>query len=174
MIAPNSNDFAVTSWGQQNAPFEVVTPSGQKCLLRKLDMEDILSSGIINDLDSFSSALLAEDGDEAKAQDPKELMKAFSDKEKFKKMIETMDKVLVLTVVLPEIVPVPAEGVAREVGKAYIDQVNLADKMFIFSKVNDIFGGLETFREEQEAGLGNLENEQSLPSPTESAPGTTA
>lgn len=174
MYDTQNDPYAVTSWGPNaKEPFDVVTPSGQRCLVRKLEMDDILSSGILNDLDSFTAALVAEETPSSEV-DPKEMMKLFADKEKFGKMVETMDKVLVLTVLRPTILPVPAEGVSRETGKAYVDQVNFMDKMAIFSQVFDGLSGMGEFREEQEAGVGTVANEQTLQSAAESAPGTTA
>jgi hypothetical protein len=161
-----TDPYAVTSWGVTNKPFEKVTPSGQRCLVRKLEMEDILVHGLMNELDGISTALMSEEGSDPK--DDSSLMNAFQDQKKFKQLNATIGKIIEITVLKPTIYSVPEGDEQRVKGRAYIDQVDFMDKMALFQAVFEGFKGLETFREESTAGLGTVENVQALPETAQS------
>lgn len=184
MTAP-IDPYAVTSWGEtaSSEPFGITLPSGQRCLVRRLEMEDVLANGLLNNLDAFSSSLLDEAGS-AKAESPEEVLGAFQDKEKFGKLGDTINKIVLITVVKPSVFPLPVEGdidpetgllvgqinpmtgekiTGRVKGRVYLDQINFMDKMFIFQSVFEGLNGLDRFREGQEAGLGTVEDVQAVP-----------
>lgn len=171
-----TDPYAVTGWGKpQIETFDVVVPSGQRCQVRKLKMEDVLAHGILNDLDAFSTALLAEDGTEVKDDSPGAVMAQIQNPEKFSKLQSTVDKIIMITVQQPIIYTVPDQIVVdgkvadgpRVAGRVYIDQVGFLDKMEIFNQVFEGFRNLDQFREGQEAGLGTVEDVQGVQSTAE-------
>jgi hypothetical protein len=184
MTNPNTDEYAVTSWGESAAePFGITLPSGQRCLVRKLEMEDVLAHGLLNDLDSFSSNLLEDVP--TKDETDESVINAFQETEKFEKLTKTVNKIVMITVKRPTIYLVPLEGeidpdtglrvgqfnpktgekvTGRVKGRAYVDQVSFMDKMAIFQAVFEGLKGLDQFREGSEADLGSVENVEAVPS----------
>jgi len=172
----NEDEFAVTSWGESAPePFGITLPSGQRCLVRKLEMEDVLAHGLLNDLDSFSTSLLEDE--ESKDESAEDVMKSFQDSEKFTKLTATVNKIVMITVLRPSVYPKPESSmhpVTRETiagiripGRAYVDQISFMDKMAIFQAVFEGMKGLDRFREGQEAGLGTVEDVEAVPAASE-------
>jgi hypothetical protein len=173
-----TDPYAVTSWGVVNAPFEMTTPSGQKCLVRKLTMEDVLAHGLINELDGIGTALIDETVPEDSEAAGASLLVAFKDTEKFTRLERTINKITQITVMQPVIYGVPDEVInpqtrkpepgSRVTGRAYVDQISFMDKMSIFGKVFEGFKGLEQFREDEQASdLGTVENVEAVSSTAE-------
>lgn len=169
-----TDPYAVTSWGVVNAPFDMTTPSGQKCLVRKLEMEDVLAHGLINELDGISTALIDENAPEEEQESGASLLVAFKDTDKFGRLEKTINKIVQITVVQPVIYGIPDEVLnpqtrkpeagPRVEGRAYVDQISFMDKMSIFGKVFEGFKGLEQFREDEQADdLGTMANVEAVP-----------
>lgn len=135
--------YAPKAW--QSDRFDIECPSGQLCLARKLQMEDIVQLGIIEEMDMFTDFAVQMDGaaEDAKQSDDTalDLMK---DKERFAKIVEIVDKVVSATVVEPKLVrpvkmkgkkEVPLDPSEFEEGVVYTSYVDFTDKMHIFSTV---------------------------------------
>lgn len=177
---PDQSKYSATSWGQPDT-FDVTTPSGQTCLVRKLDIDDIIELDLMDALDSLtgiagqpdfskqpqnhqrSKAQLAADAARDEAAATAAMMK---DKTKFKQMVQTIDKVLTAVVLKPTIHVAPADPEDKIEGTVYTSSIGFEDKMFIFDKVFDGLGGLEPFREESAEVVGDVPTEQVVPLPS--------
>ena len=156
-----SNPYEVTAWGAPQAPYrDLELPSGHKCQVRDLKMEDILALGIVNDLDDFGANLLPKQPNRttrrkqteaqkkaAEEAEIKHIMGAMSDDSRFGQIRGVLDKVVVATVIQPALHHVPEEGQEREPGKVYVDYVDFLDKLTIFTDVFKGMGEMADFRE---------------------------
>jgi hypothetical protein len=161
--------FAPTTWGQpkqDKPPYEYETPSGQLCLIRKIGMEEILDMGLFNELDFFSKAMATTDKNKPKTAE--EMDDSFATKvlKNFGSMKETINKVLLVGVIAPVLMPVPAKESDRVSGTIYVDSVPFEDAFDLFGEIVDS-EGLSTFRKEPEVSVGNLPDEQVLQGATE-------
>lgn len=150
--------YAPKQW--QSDRFEIECPSGQLCLARKLQMEDIVQLGIIDEMDmftEFAADMTAAAGGAKSDEDQSEAaLGLMKDKERFAKVVEIVDKVVSTTVVEPRIErPVTKDRKGREIpldpsdfedDVVYTSYVDFNDKMHIFGTV---FSGetIDQFRE---------------------------
>lgn len=155
------NKYSLTGWGKQSKEFDIVLPSGQTCLVTKLQMEAIVELGLMNDLDSFTGSIIPDKKSSKKKSAKQEeqdtedsFVNALKDKTQFSKMMGTIDKVVVACVVIPAVTHVPAEGEERRDDVVYTDMIDFNDKLTIFGKVFDGLGGMEPFRPGSEPALG--------------------
>lgn len=137
-----NNKYAPKQW--QSDRFEIECPSGQLCLARKLQMEDIVRLGIIDEMDMFTEFAATmgevdgENGDDA-------AMEVVKDKERFSKVVEIVDKVVAEVVVEPKLqrpikknkrgAETPLPESEYEEGVIYTSFVDFNDRMHIFSSV---------------------------------------
>lgn len=118
-----ADSYTVSSWtpAGHKSEREYTTSSGSKCLVRDLELEDVVELGLIDDLDSLTSLVKTEHIDRVngkKPQDrkPKQLTKAqqeeaeqesfkelMKDKSQFAKIATTMDKVVATCVLQPKL-----------------------------------------------------------------------
>lgn len=143
--------YAPKAW--QSDRFDIECPSGQLCLARKLQMEDIVSLGVIDEMDLFSDFDVDGSGGAAESAASLNIMQ---DKERFHRVTTLVDKIISTVVIEPQLVrPVKLDDNGEEVelpaneyedGVVYTSFVEFADKMHIFEAV---FGGdtINQFRE---------------------------
>jgi len=157
---------------------DLVCPSGQKCFVRKIAMEDLVGLGIVDQTDTpTGTAVLA--ADEAKGKSPqdhrpKKLTKAeqlaadvlqqHKNAENMDKHFGMINKVVLASVLKPELHPIPEpDPTVRVVGRAYVDQIALNDKMEIFKfAMSSTVGSAETFRPESSDDVGRVEDGESV------------
>lgn len=156
------DDYAPTAWGQPTT-FDFVTPGGQRCLLRKLEMPDILALGIMDEIDSLtgisgSGPKQPMDHQKSRKQLEEEATRSLlADSDKFGLMIKTIDKVVIRCVVRPSLSPEIPEGEEAPIqylGCIPVNRIDFIDKMAIFEKVFGGLGDLEPFREGPTEGVG--------------------
>lgn len=161
----NEEEFAPTTWGNKYETLEV--PSGQRCLVQRLDLQMLIKNGTLNKLDTLTTLVdskhvskKAKGGKySAKSQDMQNdviLRKIMNDPEKFAELMDTVDKIVISIVVLPELQPAPDSEADREEGVVYIDTVDLDDKMYL---VNWSMGGtrdVARFRRELKQHIDDL------------------
>lgn len=157
--------YALTAWAEPttNVIEDVTMPSGQLAQVMRPGVEGLIDAGILNEVDGLSGIVSAEflasktvgqDGNIAK--DAKEMLKA----------LEVADKVALLCILQPKLHPKPEDGVSREPGRAYIDQISSEDKMFVFQYVVGGTRDIETFRAQSAAAVGNVQNGKAVPGAT--------
>lgn len=190
-------DYNVTAWtAKVDREREYTTPTGAKCLVRDMVMEDLVDLDLINEIDSLTALVQTEHIDRVagkgrKAQqkakqvaaesERQQMMALMKDKAKFIQMATVLDKVVMRCVISPQLFdpwindPNIPEG-RRKLDKnerdpelAYIDYIPLADKISIFGEVFQSMDNLEKFREESASNLGAVEAQ---PEPAEDASGS--
>lgn len=151
--------YAPKQW--QSDRFDIECPSGQLCLARKLQMQDIIKLGIIDEMDMFTE-FAATMGDAAAAGNEDASLSIIKDKERFAKVVEIVDKVVAEVVLEPHLVrPVKKDENGEEIdlpsseyedGVIYTSYVDFNDRMHIFGMV---FSGetIDQFREESEEAV---------------------
>lgn len=150
----NPEDYAPTAWGNKvSMEKDLVLSSGQKCRVRKLEMEDILELDILDVMDTFTSQLVAEP-DDNKNSDPMEMLKLLKDSDRREKLMSAINRVIPVTVVAPQVLPDPEPGRPKKPGHIYISMIDLVDKMEIFGAAFDGWGDVTGFREETQESLG--------------------
>ena len=132
--------------------------------VRRLDMGDLLKLGIAEELDFMTKGLLDEN---KPTDDPKSAVESVILKAGNFARMETMINTVVLAGLLaPKINAIPLHENARQKGLTYIDSVPFADRMELFSVIFES-EGLSTFREKQEAGVGDMADVPSVQLPAD-------
>lgn len=168
------DEFAITSWSKAKdykKPFKFDCPSGQRVLIHRLDMSDLLRLGIAEDMDFMAKALMAAEETakeaEEKAEDPeKALTEAMTNADNFAKLENTVNLVCQSGLIKPKTHLPPRDENARQAGLFYIDTVYFEDRMAMFTQIFDS-EGLSTFRKEQKDGVGDVADVTSVPLPPE-------
>lgn len=153
--------YALTAWGAPKNINEkdVTLPSGQLCRVRELQMEDVLELDLIDAVDTFTGQLIDDraDGKETSHEsDAKSFLTFLRDKEKREKLLKIVDATIPRAVVAPVVLPALPKGRAKKEGFIYVDQIELNDKLAIFTEIFQGFGDVSKFREEQAEGVGTL------------------
>lgn len=144
--APPVDPYAPT--GAWSSPYEdFTTPSGQRCLIKKLDLPDLVSAGLLDQMDNLSP-LADEAIRRGEGQPPIDVMKAMRNPATIRAILPVLDKVLKMVVVKPELHDAPAPGEPLVPGRAYLHAVSLTDKMAIFNRAAGEMDDLKSLREE--------------------------
>lgn len=160
-----ANEFAITSWAKTGEAQSVECPSGQKVKVRTLEMEDIIELNLLNELDTFSGFF---DDEETKKEDENktdlDFLKSLGKDGKFKRFVETLDKVIIAGAIEPQIIqkvdPSQVQA-AFEAGCVPVNKIPMPDKMAIFSVAFQGLGDMGDFRQGQDEGLATVEAEPS-------------
>jgi hypothetical protein len=162
------SDYDNDDWGkptENDGPFEHTCPSGKKCLVRRLEMTDILKLGLIEDMDFMAKALVEKPGDEGKDESTI-IGSALAQGENFSKLESTVNLIVQAGVLAPKLQLPPRDENARQDGIRYVDKVSFTDRMDLFSVIFDS-DGLTTFREEQGPGVADVPDVTDVPLPAE-------
>jgi hypothetical protein len=155
--------YALTSWGQP-AEQDFRCKSGQMCRVRRVDMMDLISGGLLNNID-FLTAMVKDDHIPNATGRPGEKSdsgaKALSSlgEENMAEFKKTIDAVVLRVVVRPQLWPIPPEGEARVDGCVYVDSVPMNDRMDIFNwaVTGEKSEQLKQFRETADQPVGTVE-----------------
>lgn len=163
-----SDDYTLsTAWAKSNEfkrPFDyTLKETGQKCLVRRLDMGDLLKLGVAEELDFMSKSLMTEESSESAANTISSVMMKSKNFANMEKMINL---VVLEGIVKPKVQPVPEHEAARQPGQIYIDAIPFNDRLELFAVIFDS-EGLSTFRPEQEDGVGDMANVSDVPLPAD-------
>jgi hypothetical protein len=136
-----ADKYAATTWGTNTEDLEC--PSGQVCLVRRVDPMKLIADGTLHKTDMVTMLVDQQHvakkskGGKRAAQLAAEkktegfLKEAIQDPTKMQELSNTIDAVVLATVVMPELFPVPDDDEDREPGVIYIDSVEFNDKLFI-------------------------------------------
>lgn len=163
--------YAPTSWAKNKEfkePFDYTTSSGQLILVQRLDMDDLLTLGLEDDLDFMSKAIVSEDTDEKKveAENESSISKALKSGN-LPKLTRIVNAVCLRGILAPKLHDIPVDVNARQKGLFYIDSVPFQERVELFSVIFDT-EGLQTFREETPDDLGRVADESTVSLPAES------
>lgn len=197
MPSKDRSQYAPKSWAEVEYEFEL--PSGDKCLLRKLDPLSLGEHGLLDKLDFATSVVMnthAKNASmsnverikrdrakrEAKARgeeyvepaDEISLMEIAKSAENSKAFRDVMDRMLVLGVAAPEM-HLPPEDPDEERDDAwfYVDAVPFGDKMAVFNKLMEGVRTVEQFREGPEETVGDVAPKPSVRPAAKRAPRST-
>lgn len=163
------------AWGQRasDVEFDLLTPSGQRCRVKRMSVEDMVFNGAIDDLDAIShlvdSVHLAPrrgkgtpdlTPEQKKKQEARDGLKLLGDPN-MKKAFAMVDTIVTSVVVAPK-VHLRDANVPTIPGAIYIDMIDIEDRFFIFSQV---MGGMEdaaTFRQESSKAVGDVQPFETL------------
>lgn len=142
--------------------------TGQLVFARRLDMGDLLKLGIAEQLDFMSKELMTQEakpGGQPKDAVSNAIMKA----DNFTQMESMVNLVVTAGIVAPKLHMPPKDGEnqKRQAGLTYADSIPFVDRMELFSVCFDS-EGLSTFRSEQEAGVGDVADVESVQLPADS------
>src|SRR4051812_13514907 len=144
---PRSEDVSdqvsdASAWKKR--PSIVTLPSGNKIRIRRATMQQFLAGGMIpNSLMSIVQNSIRS-GNSTSVNE--ELKAVLEDPTKLSELMELMDGVTVYCALEPRVNPVPKSESDRDEALLYVDELDEADKTFIF---NTAIGGtaeLEQFR----------------------------
>lgn len=169
---PKTDKYAATTWASNTEDLEC--PSGQLCLVRRVDPMKLLSDGTLHKSDMITAlvdqehvAKKSKGGKRAAAiaaekKTENALREALADPAKMQELMNMVNAIVLATVIKPELHPVPADESDREVGKVYVDSVDWFDRMFImqfaFAGTRDV----ARFRREFSEYSGRLANGESM------------
>lgn len=142
----DQNRYAPTSWGVYDE--EMTVPTGQICRVRKLDLPDVMASGMMDQLNTLQGVVdknVRKSSGQPPATDP---MKLLSDRRTAKQMAELMNQVVCLVVTAPIVEMPPEKREDRVDGVIYADTVHMLDKIEIFAKAMGDLEELGSFRGE--------------------------
>lgn len=136
-------------------PVELPLPSGNTCLARRKTLDVFLKRGSIpNSLLALIQRQMDQvDGREVKPADLTDMMedpKALGD------IIALADAVVCECVVEPRVYPTPKNEEERDDELLYADEVDLDDKMFVFSWATGGTKDLERFRDQSARALEDI------------------
>lgn len=150
---------------------DLTLPSGQTCRAVKIGMEGLLAAGILTESDSLTALVTRHtrkirgakgkpDGEEV---DTASMM---GDSNALKMILFTCDKAIPLIVESPVVLchfktldngnteKIPVNR--RKAGTVYTDQIDLEDKMFLFTWALGSVAAMEPFRDEPKADVGGV------------------
>lgn len=168
--AEDATVYTNGAWGQKavEQEFDIVTPSGQRCRVKRMSVEDMVFNGAIDDLDAISSLvetvhLQPRRGkgapqlspEQQKVQEARDGLKLLGDPN-MKKAFSMVDMIVSKTVVAP-VVHLRDNSVPTIPGAIYVDMIDIEDRFFIFSQVMSGMEGAATFRQEPSEAVGAVQ-----------------
>lgn len=168
---PEIDPYAPTNWGVLSE--DLTCPSGQRCLVRRIDPMKLMSDGTLHKTDMLTSmvhqqhvAKKAKGGKDAskaaEMQTEKVLFEALKDPVKMAEIVDTVNSVVLATVIKPELQPALEDETERVDGLVYVSDVELNDRMFIMQFA---FGGTRAaakFLEQLDESVDRLANVKSV------------
>lgn len=148
MANPHADPYAPKQWGQLQ---DFTCPSGQRCALRPLDLNELLQLGLLEKLNMLTGTT-EEVVRTAQGQPPVNVQKILEDPKQVVTLMEVIDKTLVTVVAKPALLSATDENGKipfdkRVPGAVYVDSVGVADRMAIFQHVMRGVEEMQPFRE---------------------------
>lgn len=146
---------------------EVECPSGERCLIRALDIQDIINAGLLSDLDLFSKKLFPKKLDEAgrpveveaESDEDDSIWVILADENKREFFFGLMEKLIVLGVTDPVVRPA---GTELEDDEISADWIELNDRLFLFNVLMEPINQIATFRGGQGSGVETVATSEVL------------
>jgi len=137
---------AAEVWGKPTT-FPFTCPSGATCLMRKLEVEALLTAGIIDKV-SRLPGLAQELIDKSNIAPPtKPVGDGMPTMEEILMLTKMLDVIVPMAVVEPKVFAVP-EDEDRQVGRIYTDSIDLGDRVAIMNRALKGLVDLDPFRAE--------------------------
>ena len=152
----------------------VLLPSGQRIILRPTSLASFMQSGSIpNSLMQVVTTAMDHAKDGAEAQDEKvqeSAMDLLRDPKSLTDMFEAVDKFVISVALEPRVYPVPEDEADRDDNLLYVDEIELEDRMFIFTRAIGSPGEAEPFRDKPASRVGAVQQRKAVGGTTKRAP----
>lgn len=166
---PAKKPTSVSSWKKTAEVPILELPSGNFIRVKKVGLQALMSTGMLpNSLMSFAQKAVDKGkGQAAQGPTEDELMSLMGNPEKVAEIGKFMDSLLCHVATEPEVNPIPDEGVERDPGLLYVDEVDEEDKMFIFQVVTGGTTDIEAFRIETGSTMAAIRGREDVELPSE-------
>jgi hypothetical protein len=163
-----SNPYAPTAWGTASNFVDLTMPSGQTAQVRQAGVQNLVSAGVLDDVDTLSTLVNEKHVKRVKGKPVVDAKSMMADPKNMLRVLATVDKVVEYMVIQPPVKrPVEqymdSEGqvkerpiVGREPGVVYTDQIDLNDRMFIFQYSTGGATDVEQFRGQLAEIMGSM------------------
>lgn len=168
-----ANTSSVSDFKKGLAPVELDLPSGNVCLARRRTLDVFMKEGRIpNSLMAIIQQQMNQVDGKPTGDLKDGLAKIMDDPGKLADIVKLADTVLMACVVEPKVNPQPEVEADRDDELLYVDEVDLDDKMFIFSWAVGGTKDLDRFREESSAVVVDIHSGKELSLPPQRTPGS--
>ena len=148
-----ADPYAVTSWGSDG--YDFTTPSGQRCRLRNLPLEELAAQGILDRITRLPG--LVDDLVQAAEGAPPTKVAESLKPETIELLNEVVNKLVPIVVMKPEVwaIPDPADededARERKAGRIYVDSIDFIDRVAIMNRAVGGLKKLDSFRNQSNA-----------------------
>lgn len=166
-------------------------PSGERCQAKRPGVQGLIKAGVLHSLDSLTAIVQTETIPKAEGKPATDIEAVANDPEKFTKMMEMVDKIVVHVVTEPKVLPslrpvldrnkkqktdpdgeplfeeIPDED--RDPNAVYVNYIDTIDKMFIMNFAVGGSADLAEFRAQTEKLVGGLSAGEEPAKPTKRA-----
>jgi hypothetical protein len=158
-------------WGKRaEEEFDIITPSGTRCRIKPLGLEDAMGLGLLDSIDMFTNKLMkpvleaTEKDAEPELDGNAMILKGLTDPEKRAKFFGMLNRIAAHVCIIPHVVLVD-DGDLDE-GIVFAGDIPFGDKMSIFRAVmgsKEATAVTAAFRDGSEEGLGTLADDEGVP-----------
>lgn len=141
-----SDPYAPKVWLSNT--FDFLTPSGQLCQLKKVDVAQLAEKGILDKLTRLPGIAAAQVAKAEGAPPEKAVDPELPDTETIKAVLEAVNVLVPLVVVQPHVWELPAEGEPRVPERIYVDSIEIGDRIAIMHRVLGGLQDLDKFRQQ--------------------------
>lgn len=137
-----ADPYAPVVWAQRE--YDFITPSGQRCRMRKLRVEEVAANGLIDRiamLPGYTQELV----DRSEGKPP---AKELPDKEQMAAVIDILEALVPLVVVRPTVMPSDTPPDEQPTGSVLVSDIEFGDRVAIMNRALQGVSKLTTFREE--------------------------
>lgn len=151
----------ISDFKKKAEPIEL--PSGHLMALKNTSMAGFLQGGNIpNALMKVIQTAIAKQKGDVEASVEADVTEMMADPEKLVEVFATVDAFVITVAVEPRVHPVPEDEDDRDDELLYVDELDLEDKMFIFSRAMGSTKKLEQFREQPAKPVGAVQQRKAV------------
>lgn len=146
----------------------VTLPSGNRIVLKPTSVAGFLQSGSLpNSLLGVVQTAMNDKTGKKVDESVKDLL---AEPEGMKDLFDAVDRFVIAAALDPKVYPVPAPDALRDDELLYVDDLDLEDRMFIFTQAVGGNGGVEPFRPEPTGDVGRVQPRKAVGGSTKRAP----
>lgn len=190
MPSKDESKYAPKAWSTRDFEFEL--PSGDLCLLRKMDPLELIEHGLMDKLDFATNVVMGTHTKNAQMSNVERVKRERARRQGTEEVVDAdnmstlkeiaqnpegmsglkavLEQVLLLCVVAPKMYPPPDNDDDRVEGIFYTDTVPFNDKMAVFNAVMAGVKVVEQFREGPEETVGTVVSVTDVQSAAKRAP----
>lgn len=167
-VSADDAKYMPTAWGGSSDGLEdLVTPSGQLCLVKRPGVQRLMEAGVLRDIDTLSAIVNEAHIKRVNGEKQVDTDSLSGDPEALANVVHVVDRVIVHCVVKPPIKMAPNDETSRKPDVVYADMIDIEDKMFIFQYAVGGTRSVEQFRTELQSAMGSVDAEPEAGGSTE-------